>query len=150
MAWTTKLLIISSQTLTSEALLSHMRARAGHAPTEFTVVVPRGPASGTEHLQAASERFAAHDLKVDIRVGDRDPLVAVRDLWDPAHFDEVVVVTLPTESSRWLASGLPFWVQQTTGALVTHVVAERSAGMARERDAASSRAGKRPAGAVSA
>ena len=145
MAWTTKLLVISSQTLTSEALLSHMRARAGHAPTEFTVVVPRGPASGADHLQAARDRFAGYDLKVEVRLGDRDPLVAVRDLWDPARFDEVVVVTLPTESSRWLASGLPFWVQQTTGALVTHVVAERSAGMARGRDAATSRAGLRPA-----
>lgn len=142
MAWTTKLLIISSQTLRSDALLTHMRARAAHAPTEFTVVVPGGPASDADHLQAARDRFAAHDLTVDIRVGDRDPLVAVRELWDPARFDEVVVVTLPTESSRWLASGLPFWVQQTTGALVTHVVAERSAGTARERDAASSRAAR--------
>ncbi len=130
MAWTTKLLVISSQTLGSDALLEHMRTRAEHAPTEFTVVVPRGRASDPEQLQSSLARFRAHALAVDLRVGDRDPLLAVRDCWDPKRYDEVVVVTLPTQSSRWLASGLPFRVQQLTGALVTHVVAEPSAAVA--------------------
>lgn len=134
MAWTTKLLVISSRTLTSDALLNHMLRRAEHAPTEFTIVVPRGPSSDAGHLQASSERFRAQGLTVDIRAGDRDPLLAVRDLWSPSRFDEIVVVTLPTQSSRWLASGLPFRVQQATGALVTHVVAELPPGMAREHD----------------
>ena len=133
MAWTTKLLVISSRTLGSEALLAHMRARAQHAPTKFTIVVPQGRSSDPDHLQASVARFAAEGLDVDIRVGDRDPLLAVRDHWDPKRFDEVVVVTLPTQSSRWLASGLPFRVQQLTGALVTHVVAEPPAGAANER-----------------
>jgi hypothetical protein len=152
MPWTTKLLVISSQTLTSDALLAHLRARAQHAPTEFTIVVPRGPGSGPEHLQASLGRFRAHDLDVEIHVGDRDPLLAVRDHWDPSRFDEVVVVTLPTQSSRWLASGLPFRVQQLTGALVTHVVAEPPPATARERDhvAPPMRAGLRPAGALHA
>src|SRR5271167_757864 len=136
MPWTTKLLVISSRTLGSEALLAHMRARAQHAPTEFTIVVPQGRGADPDHLAAALARFAAQGLAVEIRVGDRDPLLAVRDHWDPKRFDEVVVVTLPTQSSRWLASGLPFRVQQLTGALVTHVVAEPPPGTAREREAA--------------
>lgn len=134
MPWMTKLLVISSQTIGSDALCTHMLARARHAPTEFTIVVPRGRGADADHLQAARERFAAHDLQVDIRIGDRDPLLAVRDAWDPKRYDEVVVVTLPTQSSRWLAIGLPFRVQQLTGALVTHVVAEPPLGAARERD----------------
>ncbi len=134
MAWTTQLLVISSQTLGSDALLEHMRTRADHAPTEFTVVVPRGRGSDAEHLQSSLARFRAHGLAVNIQVGDRDPLLAVRDHWDPKRYDEVVVVTLPTQSSRWLASDLPFRAQQLTGALVTHVVAEPSTGTAREYD----------------
>jgi len=126
MAWTTKLLVISRETLLSDALLAHMRARAEHAPTEFTVVVPRDRASAGELLGAAGERFAAHGLEVELLVGDRDPLMAVRDAWNPKAFDEIIVVTLPSDSSRWLAVGLPFRVQQLTGALVTHLVAERS------------------------
>ncbi len=136
MAWTTKLLVISSRTLGSEALLAHMRARAQHAPTEFTIVVPQGRGADPDHLEASRARFADDGLEVDIRVGDRDPLLAVRDHWDPKRFDEVVVVTLPTSSSRWLASGLPFRVQQLTGALVTHVVAEPPVAATGERVAA--------------
>src|SRR5271167_4995139 len=130
MAWTTKLLVISSRTLTSEALLTHMLRRAEHAPTEFTIVVPGEQSTNGEHLQGPLRRFRSHGLAVEIRGGDRDPLLAVRDQWSPSRFDEIVVVTLPTASSRWLASGLPFRVQQLTGALVTHVVAEAPAGMA--------------------
>jgi len=126
MAWTTKLLVLSRETLLSDALLVHMRARAEHAPTEFTVVVPRDRGSADSLLGAASERFAARGLDVELLVGDRDPLMAVRDAWNPAAFDEIIVVTLPSDSSRWLAAGLPFRVQQLTGALVTHLVAERS------------------------
>lgn len=141
MPWTTKLLVISSRTLGSEALLAHMRTRARHAPTEFTIVVPQGRGADPDHLQAALSRFAAEGLDVEIRVGDRDPLLAVRDHWDPKRFDEVVVVTLPTQSSRWLASGLPFRVQQLTGALVTHVVAQPPPGATRERERVPARAG---------
>jgi hypothetical protein len=134
MAWTTKLLVISSQTLSSDALLAHMRRRADHAPTEFTIVVPRGPGADADHVEASSRRFHAEGLSVDIRVGDRDPLLAVRDHWSPSRFDEIVVVTLPSQSSRWLASGLPARVQRSTGALVTHVVAELPPGMAPSHD----------------
>ncbi len=150
--WTTKLLVISSQTLTSDALLAHLQARAQHAPTEFTIVVPRGRGSEPEHLPSSLDRFRASDLQVELRVGDRDPLLAVRDYWDPARYDEVVVVTLPTQSSRWLASGLPFRVQQLTGALVTHVVAEPIPGGSRARDHVppAIRAARNPASALRA
>lgn len=126
MPWTTKLLVISRETLLSDALLAHMRARAENAPTEFTVIVPRDRGSARELLDAASERFATNGLEVALLVGDRDPLMAVRDHWNPSAFDEIIIVTLPSHSSRWLAVGLPFRVQQLTGALVTHLVAERA------------------------
>ena len=128
MSWTTKLLVISSRTLASDGLLDHMRLRAQHTPTEFTIVVPRSAATTPEHLQTALARFRDRGLDVELRVGDRDPLLAVRDHWDPKRFDEVIVVTLPSQSSRWLAVDLPFRVQQLTGALVTHVVAEPGPG----------------------
>jgi hypothetical protein len=134
MAWTTKLLVISSRTLSSDALLTHMVRRTEHAPTEFTIVVPGGPSAEGGGLRAALERFRAHGLAVDICIGDRDPLMAVRDHWSPSRYDEIVVVTLPSQSSRWLASGLPSRVQRATGALVTHVVAELPAGMAPVHD----------------
>jgi hypothetical protein len=57
-------------------------------------------------------------------VGDADPVAAISDVWDPANFDEVVVSTLPTGSSKWLAIDLPHRVEKMTGVPVTHVVAQ--------------------------
>jgi hypothetical protein len=39
-------------------------------------------------------------LQVEGLIGDPNPVVAVKDLWDPLRFDEVVVSTLPTDLSR--------------------------------------------------
>jgi hypothetical protein len=55
-------------------------------------------------------------------VGDPDPMVAVQDAWDPRRYDEVIVATLPTGVSRWMAADLPHRVERMTGARVTHIV----------------------------
>jgi hypothetical protein len=55
-------------------------------------------------------------------VGDSDPLVAVQDAWDPRRFDEIIVATLPTGISRWMATDLARRVERLTGARVTHIV----------------------------
>jgi hypothetical protein len=47
----------------------------------------------------------------------------VQDAWDPRRFDEVIVATLPTGASRWMAADLPRRVERFTGARVTRVVA---------------------------
>ena len=56
-------------------------------------------------------------------VCDHDPLVAVQEAWDPFRFDEVIVSTLPTRTSRWLKVDLPRRVANATGVSVTHVMA---------------------------
>jgi cytosine/adenosine deaminase-related metal-dependent hydrolase len=64
-------------------------------------------------------------LEADGVVGDSNPLTAVRETWDPAKFDEIVVSTLPTGVSRWLQIDLPHQVERVTGVPCEHVVAER-------------------------
>ena len=54
---------------------------------------------------------------------DPDPEAAVRSIWDPDRFDEVVDSTLPSRLSAWLRRDLPRRVEALTGAPVTHVVA---------------------------
>ena len=44
-------------------------------------------------------------------------------VWDPAKFDEIVVSTLPTGTSKWLQIDLPHRVERITGMPVEHVVA---------------------------
>jgi hypothetical protein len=50
-------------------------------------------------------------------------MVAVQDVWDPRRFDEIIVATLPTGVSRWMAADLPHRVERFSGARVAHVVA---------------------------
>lgn len=65
----------------------------------------------------------ASGLDVDGRIGDSDPISAVDDAWDPGEFDEIIVSTLPAQTSNWLALGLPQRVARLTDAMVTHVEA---------------------------
>jgi hypothetical protein len=126
MDWNTNVLVVANRTADSPELLNALRARAGRGACTFTLLVPK---RGVDRLAAELALDSALDhmreagLTVDGQVGDSDPLVAVEEVWDPCRFDEVVVSTLPTHSSRWLGIDLPHRVANLTGASVAHVVA---------------------------
>ncbi len=129
MALKASVLVVAHITAVSDELLDALRARAEQGPVKFTVLVPAGAAgragreAARERLDAALERMRGVGLEVEGRVGPPDPATAVHQAWDPASFDEVVVSTLPTGSSKWLQVDLPHRVERMTGAPVTHVVA---------------------------
>ena len=125
MPWTTKLLVIANRTVDSDELFAALRARAEAGPIEVTLVAPADTARQpiARRLERAIERLQAADIPVVGLVGHPDPLVAVMEAWDPRRFDEVIVATLPTDVSRWLALDLPRRVERLTDARVTHVVA---------------------------
>ena len=126
MVFTTKLLVIANRTVDSVGLLESLQARAGRGPIEVTLVAPstHGRREETaQRLARAVRTLGDAGIPVTGVQGDADPLVAVADTWDPRHFDEVVVATLPGATSRWLAANLPKRVERFTGARVTHVVA---------------------------
>jgi hypothetical protein len=56
-------------------------------------------------------------------VGDPIPGEALSEVWDPLRHDEVIVSTLPGQSSKWIRSDLPRAIARFTGVSVTHVVA---------------------------
>ena len=84
------------------------------------------PATGADartRLDAALARMEEAGLEnVEGSVGDPDPVVAVMDVWDPMKFDEIIVSTLPTGSSRWLGLDLPHRLEKLTSVPVRHVV----------------------------
>jgi hypothetical protein len=130
MAWQYEILVVANVTADSAELTEALRERAGRDRCHFTLLVP-APAGGREGREAAERRIKAAiehmrsaGLEVDGVVGDHDALAAVRDAWDPGSYDEIVVSTLPTGSSRWLQVDLPHRVEQITGAPVKHVVAQ--------------------------
>jgi hypothetical protein len=125
MPWEYSVLVVANVTATSDELVAALRERTEKGPCRFVVVVPAGAAEGKVQLDAALEKMRAAGLEhVSGQVGDRDPVVAVMEAWDPMKFDEIVVSTLPSGSSRWLGLDLPRRLGKLTSVPVHHVVSE--------------------------
>jgi hypothetical protein len=123
MAWEFSLLVVANVTAESDELIDCLRDRADQGACRFTLVMPSSGPEARERLNAAVERMRAAGLdNVDGKVGNLDPVVAVMDMWDPMKFDEVIVSTLPTGSSRWLGLDLPHRLEKLTSVPVRHVV----------------------------
>jgi hypothetical protein len=123
MAWEFSLLVVANVTASSDELLDALRERAREGACRFTLVMPASGAEARLRLEDALARMREAGLeKVEGSVGDPDPVVAVMDVWDPMKFDEIVVSTLPTGSSRWLGLDLPHRLEKLTSVPVRHVV----------------------------
>jgi hypothetical protein len=129
LAVTFSVLVVANRTADSPELLEALRARAERGPVRFTLLAPAstGREATARQLEAGLEVMRAAGLEVDGRIGDRDPTGAVTDAWDPGEFDEIIVSTLPAQTSKWLSINLPQRVAKLTDALVTHVVASETA-----------------------
>jgi hypothetical protein len=127
-----RVLVIASRTAQSDELFETLRERAARGPASFVLLVPaawevRDPHGGREtaqrRLKGALARMRGAGLEVEGALGDSDPLVAVKHVWDPERFDEIIVSTLPARISYWLRLDLPRRVEHLTGKPVTHVIA---------------------------
>jgi hypothetical protein len=121
-------LVVATVTATSDDLLAALgeRARRGSVPVDFTLVMPAsGPDSDAmkPRLAEALERWREAGLRAEGTIGDSDPVNAVDEVCAPGRFDEVIVSTLPGQTSRWLRSDVPYRIGALTDLPVTHVVA---------------------------
>jgi hypothetical protein len=124
MAWEFSLLVVANVTAGSDELVDALRDRAAQGTCAFTLVMPASGVEARTRLEAALERMREADLDIEGRVGDPDPIVAVMDVWDPMKFDEIIVSTLPTGSSRWMGIDLPHRLEKLTSVPVLHVVSK--------------------------
>jgi hypothetical protein len=123
MAWEFHVLVVANVTATSDELLAALRERASRGACRFTLLMPREGPNAAERLAEAVDAMRAAGLEnVSGRTGDHDPIVAAMEVWDPMEFDEIVVSTLPTGSSRWLGLDLPRRLGKLTSVPVHHVV----------------------------
>jgi hypothetical protein len=132
MPWTTKVLVIANHTVDSEEVRAAILGRAAAGPLQVTLVAPASGGARSmgeqravtaQRLERAVRRLREAGVAVEGVVGDADPMVAVQEAWDPRRFDEIIVATLPTGVSRWMAADLPHRVERFSGARVAHVVA---------------------------
>lgn len=123
MAWEFSLLVVANVTAGSDELRDCLRERAGEGACRFTLLMPASGAEARTRLAEALKGMREAGLEnVEGTVGDPDPIVAVMDMWDPMKFDEIIVSTLPTGSSRWLGLDLPHRLEKLTSVPVRHVV----------------------------
>ena len=133
-------LIVANQTLTSRSLTDAIEARLADGPVRTHVVVPLSPVGGRLTWDEAASRDAAkarldevlgrlRDMgaEADGEIGDRDPVMAVRDALRGRDVDEVIVSTLPRGLSRWLGEDVPSRLRDSVPVPVTLVTQEDTA-----------------------
>jgi hypothetical protein len=121
-------LVVATVTATSDDLMAALeeRVRRSAVPVDFTLVMP---ASSPDHatmrprLDEALQRWREAGLKAEGVIGDADAVNAVAEVCKPGLFDEVIVSTLPGQTSRWIRSDVPYRIGVLTDLPVTHVVA---------------------------
>jgi hypothetical protein len=130
-----RVLVVANRTAQSDELFETLRERSARGPVSFMLLVPAtweisDPHGGREtarrRLNGALARLHSAGLGVEGVLGDPDPMLAVKEIWDPARFDEVIVSTLPARISNWLKRDLPCRVERHTGKSVTHVIASEA------------------------
>jgi nucleotide-binding universal stress UspA family protein len=130
-------LIVANQTLTSQSLTEAITARLADGPVRTHVVVPLSPVGGRltwdeqasravaqARLDEMLERLHEMGAEADGEIGDRDPVMAVRDALRGREIDEVIVSTLPRGLSRWLGEDVPSRLRDSVRVPVTVVTQE--------------------------
>jgi hypothetical protein len=127
MAYQARVLVIANVTANSPELIAALQSRQDHGPMVPTLLMPAmkngyaGKEEATERMEAVLGQWREAGLTATGVVGDPDPVVAVHETWDPRSYDEVIVSTLPGQTSKWMQNDLPHRVQQITGCDVVHV-----------------------------
>ncbi len=131
-------LVLANETIGGEKLLDAIRERAGRGDdVRFHVVVPQARPrfgnvvyddvvreSAQVRIDLALEFMRNEGISGSGEVGDQDPLNAAKDAIAAHGLDEVIISTLPAESSGWLRRDLPERLREETGLPVDHVVVD--------------------------
>ena len=124
-------IVLANRTASAPELIEALVHRGERGPIHATLVMPAaGPGTAARaeckaRLDASLEAWRAAGIeRCDGVVCDPVPLEALSEVWDPMRHDEVIVSTLPGQSSKWIRSDLPHAVARFTGVSVLHVVAQ--------------------------
>ena len=131
------ILVVANQTIGGATLLDLVKERAKEPDTSFTLVVPMTrPRSGyviyddavresaQVRLDLTLSYLRGEDVVASGELGDEDPYTATLDAIDEYKPDEVIISTLPQQSSGWLRRDLIERIQDAAGVPVTHVVSD--------------------------
>jgi hypothetical protein len=132
-----EILVLANETIGGEKLLDAIRERAARGDARFHVVVPKTRPKHGNVIYDEAVRDSAQ-VRVDLalafmreegihgrgEVGDPDPLNAAHDAIAEHRIDEIIVSTLPAQSSGWMKRDLIEALESDTGLPITHVVVD--------------------------
>ena len=115
-------IVLANRTAAAPELIEALVHRSERGPIHATLVMPAaGPGTADrareckQRLDAALEAWRAAGIeRCEGVVCDPVPLEALAEVWDPLRHDEVIVCTLPGQSSKWLRGDLPHAVARFT------------------------------------
>jgi hypothetical protein len=130
---TKRSIVVGNQTLGEAALLDRVAelTQSGHVH----LVVPATPAIGAEQvddkalalatyrMRRAVDLLREHGIEAEGEVSHPDPVHAVARALDHEKADEIILLTLPIESSKWLQVDLPAALDRRFGLPVTVLTA---------------------------
>jgi hypothetical protein len=120
-------LVLANITAASPELRERLRALAAEGPHRFIVVVPQ---DGTDGNAAAAARERLHALVRSLddagivaagMIGDPDPYTAAMNALQFFHISQVVISTLPEDTSKWMADRLVDRVRGAANVPVEHI-----------------------------
>ena len=122
-----RVLVVANRTASTQRLLDEVGRRAKAEPTEFTLLIPdvQKPKAADWTLDAALPLLSrAAGSPVGHLVGGPDPFAAVHDAVHEHHFDEIIISTLPKQTSHWRRRDLIRRVERI-GVPVTAIVPQQ-------------------------
>jgi hypothetical protein len=132
-----EILVLANETIGGEKLLDAVRERHAQGDARFHVVVPMTRPRHGNVIYDEAVRDSAQ-VRVDLalafmreegidgsgEVGDGDPLNAAMDAIAEHGINEIIVSTLPAQSSGWMKRDLIEALEGETGLPVNHVVVD--------------------------
>jgi universal stress protein family protein len=133
-----RILVVANETVSGQALLQRIRDRAGGRDAEVLVVCPalnsrlrhwlsdndQARRDAQKRLNASLHALAAADISADGRVGDGDPVQAIKDALCTFKADEIIISTHPPGRSNWLEKRVVERASAMCDLPVSHVIVD--------------------------
>jgi hypothetical protein len=129
-------LVVANLTAASPELLDHLRKLAEERPHRFIAVVPQESPEGDstrqakERLDKLVSSLRENGIVAAGMIGDPDPYTAAMNALQFFQISEVVISTLPEDTSKWMAAKLVDRVRAAAPSVpVEHIESRAPAGV---------------------
>jgi hypothetical protein len=120
-------LVVANLTVAAPELVERLKALAREGPRRFIVVVPQSSVQGSAVAEARGrlrqllQSLDEAEVVAAGMIGDPDPYTAVMNAANYFHLSEIVISTLPEDTSKWVADKLVERVRGATQLPVEHI-----------------------------